>query len=94
MVRLIPLLLLMVSLLACSALYYPEPISGMAITETLYTDAQKIAEVCGEALACAFVVGNSCHIHLPLAANGDVLHRDHEITECYGRIDTPQTHNI
>ena len=65
------------------------------VTETYYSDAQKLAEVCGDNLACSFTdMKTFCDMHLPLAANGDVLHRDHEITECYGRIDTPQTHNI
>ena len=74
---------------ACDTLYYGEPIAGMTITETHYTDAQALAEVCGYAEACAFVVGNSCHLHLPLAANGDVMHREHEVSHCTGRLDAP-----
>jgi len=64
---------------------------GMVVTETHYTDAQELAAVCGDAQACAFTnYTTTCDMHLPLAANGDPMHREHEITECAGRIDAPQ----
>ena len=78
---------MMLSIAACSALYYPQ---DMVITESHYSDAQKLAEVCGDALACAVIVGNSCHIHLPLAANGDAMYREHELNHCAGKLDAPQ----
>ena len=64
----------------------------MKLTETYYSSPQELAAICGEALACAFTNGTTfCDMHLPLAANGDIMHREHELTECYGRKDVPNS---
>ena len=85
-------LAIMLLLTGCASLYYPHPeyTEGMRFTETHYTDAQKLAEVCGDAKACVFHVPNKvCDMHLPLAADGSVMYREHELSHCYGRIDSP-----
>jgi hypothetical protein len=79
--------------LACSNLYPTDLPVGMTLTESHYTDAQELAAVCApadpNARACAFVTTTTCDIHLPLAANGDPMHRVHEIAHCSGKLDPP-----
>ena len=85
------LILLAVFLVGCDTLYYRKLPEGMVVNAYTYTDAQKLAKYCGRANACAYTdLKTYCDLHLPLAANGDVLYYDHEITHCWGRLDAPR----
>ena len=87
------ILLSLFLLTACDALYYKPPLpQGMVVTESHYTDAQELAAVCGDRPACVWTnYTTTCDMHLPLEANGDPMHREHEITHCGGRRDPPTT---
>jgi len=62
---------------------------GMVITETHYNDTQELYAMC-QAEACVFTDTETfCDMHLPVAANGDPLHREHELMHCSGHIDAP-----
>ena len=64
---------------------------GMVITEVHYSSSVELAKICGEAQACVYTDQKTyCEMHLPLAANGEPLHREHEITHCAGRLDPPK----
>ena len=77
---------LMLALTGCA---HPLP-TGMVVTETHYTDAQEIYSVCA-AEACVFTDQQTfCDMHLPLAANGDPMHREHELMHCGGHVDSPR----
>lgn len=83
MIRLLPLLLLT----ACT---YPLP-KDMKVTETLYADPMKLYAACGQFGACAESDRETyCYMHLPVASNGEPMGRDHEISECAGRLDAPE----
>ena len=93
--RTLPIFSLALALTACSNFDYTLP-EGMVVTETLYSDTDKLFDVCGygpngkPALACSFSDYRTvCNIHLPVAANGEAMHRVHEITHCGGREDAP-----
>jgi len=62
---------------------------GMVITETHYTSTSALYAVC-KAEACVFTDEKTyCYMHLPLAANGDPMYREHELSHCAGRKDPP-----
>lgn len=84
--------MLLVSLLAgCESVYNSTVPEGMTLVEVHYSDWPALAAVCGgDAEACAIVDGDVCTIHLPVAGNGDPMHRDHEIRHCSGQIDAPK----
>ena len=84
-------LVLILLLSGCAGLYHKPLPEGMVVNEYHYTDAQKLAKFCGFAKACAYTdLKTYCDLHLPLAANGDVLYYWHEITHCGGRKDAPR----
>lgn len=82
---------LMLLISGCDELYSTDLPEGMVLTETHYTDPQKLWDACGGMMqACArtdFVT--FCDIHLGLAANGEPMDRDHELSHCAGRKDAP-----
>jgi hypothetical protein len=81
---------IILALSACSSLYDTTLPDGMTLYEFHYSDPQELARACGDANACAFVNSISCAIHLPLAANGDPMYRDHELRHCSGGLDAPK----
>jgi len=76
------------ALMGCVSYDLPK---GMLITETLYESAQALQEVCGAGTeACVFTdYSTFCDMHLPVAANGQPLHREHELRHCAGGEDAP-----
>lgn len=77
--------------LLLTACAHPLP-ADMVVTTTTYTDPQKLAEKCKGAEACVFTdMLTYCDMHLSLAANGEPMHREHELTHCAGRKDPPST---
>lgn len=93
------MILAIISLMGCSHVtkhaYKPLPV-GMILVEHHYTNYQELVYACNPPFgwkehkeACAYVSGNLCTIHLPLAWNGDPMYREHEISHCAGKIDRP-----
>ncbi len=78
-------LALVLLLSGCNSLYPTELPEGMELTETHYTSSTELRDVCGASDACAFTNHSTfCDIHLPLAANGEVIerYRIEEIGHC------------
>lgn len=87
----VALLLIMGFAQGCARVAYLPLPDNMVLVEHHYTDWPTLAAICGgDAEACAIVAGNVCTIHLPLAWNGDPLHREHEISHCAGKVDAPK----
>jgi hypothetical protein len=66
----------------------------MMVTQTLYSDPQKLNDACrGNAVnACVYTDTKTyCNMHLPAAANGEAIakYRWHELNHCAGGIDSP-----
>ena len=90
-------ILLVLLLTGCTNLYNTTLPEGMVLNERHYTDVQELQIACGAKAsinACAMTDHKTyCNIHIPLAANGEVIerHRLHELSHCNGRIDTPRS---
>jgi len=81
----------LLALLLTGCASYPLP-EGMVVTQTVYDDIWELREVCGDGVdACVFTDAKTyCDMHLPAAANGEGMYREHELSHCGGRVDSPQ----
>ena len=86
------IVLIVLSLSACSSLYITELPEGMVLTETYYTDQQELDKACGDKISvdgCAITDHKTyCNIHVGLAANGEpkANTRTEEIAHCIAGI--------
>lgn len=84
---------LSVILTGCETVYNSVMPEGMTLIEHHYDDWAELSEHCdgGEGCAIVNVMDWTCTIHLPVAWNGDPMHRDHEIRHCSGQLDAPKS---